>query len=83
MGKKATKYKPPEYKFDTTITYIIPMLPVGAKRAYDNEFPVECKITQDPKTGVVRADKEGFQSKWFEDMYFDWLMYTKYVRKAE
>ena len=72
--------------FDTSVKYIMPMLPVevGTRRTYENEVKdVVVSIYQEPKTGDVRASADGYQDKWFYAMFFEWLLYTKYVKKAE
>lgn len=83
--KPKNKYRQSPIKyFDTSIKYRMPMLPesVGTKRFIENEVQdVECSIEQNSKDGWVRAFAEGYQDKRFMDLYFDWLLYTKYIRK--
>lgn len=71
-----------KYNFDTSIKYIMPMLPLGEhNRIYQNEVPnIHCTITQDERD-AVKASAEGYQDKWFEGQYFDWLLYTGYIKK--
>lgn len=85
--KKKKKKEEKSYKvFNTDIKYVMPMLPIeaGTMRTVENEVPdVIVTITQDSKTGDIKASAEGFQDKWFYAMFFDWLLYTKYVKKLE
>lgn len=82
MKKKNKKAKGPEIiKFDTNVTYSIPLTKNGLIRHIDNEEIVKgCKITQDPQ-GYVIVDVDGYQHKEFMDQYFDWLLYTGYIKK--
>ena len=84
MGRKKKKVEEPKYIFDTSIKYKIPMIPVGERnRIYQNEVPnISCNIEQDDRQ-AVRAFAEGYQDKWFEGQFFDWLLYTGYVKKGE
>ena len=77
---KKEKYNPDIIYFDTSKTYSIPMLRPNVIRHLDNEERVNCKIEQNDKRGAVRAYAEGYQDKWFLDNYFDWLIYTGYVK---
>ena len=84
--KTNKKSKIPKFKiFDTTCKYKMPMLPleVGTRRTYENEVPdVEVSIYQELEHGDVKAIADGFQDKWFCATFFDWLLYTKYVKKV-
>lgn len=82
MARKKKQTTTTSYKFDTSIKYIMPMLPVGERnRVYQNEVPnIHCTITQNERD-AVKASAEGYQDKWFEGQYFDWLLYTGYVKK--
>ena len=83
--KSKKKNKSPKYPFvwfDTNIKYTIPMIPNGVWRFGYNEQPIEgVTIEQSQKDGYVHATKEGYQDKWFMDLYFEWLLYTGYVKK--
>lgn len=80
--KKTKKNKIEFIKFDTNATYTIPLTRNGLIRHIDNEEPVSgCSIIQNPKDGTVTVDKEGYQFKCFMDQYFDWLLYTGYIKK--
>jgi len=83
MKKKNKKTKGPEIiKFDTTATYSIPLVKNGVIRHIDNEEIVSgCIIKQNEKDGAVIVEKEGYQMKVFMDQYFDWLLYTGYIKK--
>ena len=79
MKKVKDKYN--IIKFDTSVPYIIPMMP--EENAFDDfsEVPVTTFITQNDK-GSVYVKKEGFKSKYFEDRSFEFLLYTKYIKKV-
>lgn len=81
MKNKKTKHSPDIIWFDTNITYSIPLVKEGILRHIDNEERIGgCHITQDKKGNVI-VRKEGYQMKTFMDQYFDWLLYTGYVKK--
>lgn len=83
MGRRKKVVVDP-YKFDTSLRYRMPMLPLGEKnRIYKNEVPnIWCNIEQDDKNSV-KAFAEGYQDKWFEGQYFRWLLDTGYVKKED
>lgn len=79
--KKKIKNSPDIIWFDTSITYSIPLVKDGVLRHVDNEERIgNCHIRQNEK-GYVIVEKEGYQMKMFMDQYFDWLLYTGYVKK--
>ena len=80
--KNRKKQKEQRYRFDTSIRYIMPMLPEGEKnRIYQNEISnIPCNIEQNDRD-AVRSFSPGYQDKWFEGQYFDWLLYTGYITK--
>lgn len=81
MGRKKKVAEIP-YKIDTSLKYKMPMLPLGeANRIYQNEVPnILCTVEQNAQ-GTVKASAKGYQDKWFEGQYFEWLLYTGYVKK--
>lgn len=80
--KKNKKYNPELIYFNTQHTYSIPLVKEGLNRYVDNEERVDdVVITQDLKTGYIKTFKEGYQSKWFMDKYFEWLLYTGYIKE--
>lgn len=80
MKKKKTK-GPEIIKFDLNVTYSIPLVKDGLIRHIDNEEIVKgCKITQNSKGNVI-VDIDGYQRKEFMDQYFNWLLYTGYIKK--
>lgn len=82
MKNKKTKYSPDFIWFDTSITYSIPLVKEGLLRHLDNEERIGgCHISQNLKTGIVTVKVEGYQMKTFMDQYFDWLLYTGYIKK--
>lgn len=82
MKKKTAKYVVPIKYFDTSKVYITNMLPNDAPRRHLDceEHDVEVHIDQSAKDGAVRVYAEGYQDKWFYDNFFEWLLYTKYVK---
>ena len=82
MKKKKKSARTQLKMFDTSIKYKMPMLPisVGTERFIENEDKdVLCTIEQSEKDGWVKASAEGYQDKRFMDIYFEWLLYTKYI----
>lgn len=80
--KRKKKNKAPFIWFNTDITYTMPMVPEGEYSLGYDEVPVEgVSITQSEKDGFVHATKLNYQDKWFIDVYFDWLLYTGYIKK--
>ena len=82
--KKKKNPKTPFILFNTELKYTIPMVPNDLIRHVSTEVPVTgVTIEQSEKDGYVHVTKEGYQDKWFMDLYFDWLLYTGYVKKEK
>jgi len=67
--------------FDTSCKYIVPLVPSTNSRFDFTEKEVEVNILQNAD-GCVCIKKEGYQTKYIWDKSFEFLLYTKYVRKV-
>lgn len=81
MSVSKTKNRLDPIWFDTSIKYVVPMMPQETSIYDYTEYPVEVYITQEPK-GTVCVVHEGYKSKYFEDRSFEFLLYTGYIKRC-
>lgn len=67
--------------FDTSKTYICPMIRKGT--IYPNEIEDEVEVRLQPAAGGydIHAIKSGYDKKYFYDNYLQWLFYTGYIKE--
>ena len=68
--------------FDTTKTYMCPM--IREDSVYPNEIEeiVEVKLVEVKNGYDIISLKPGYKSKYFYDKYLDWLFYTNYIKEV-
>ena len=67
--------------FDTTKTYLCPM--IRSNTAYPNEIEdiVEVRLEENSHGYFVYAINPGYDTKYFYDRYLQWLFYTNYIKE--
>ena len=67
--------------YDTSKTYICPMIRKDSK--YPNEIhePTEVKIEMDRYGYFLRPLSNEYHFKYFYDQYLRWLFYTNYIKE--
>ena len=77
-SNKKIEYK----KFNTKHLYQLPMVPNDKKNYIENEEVVITNIEQDNK-GFVTIRKEGYQTKRFPDLSFEWYLWNGYIKEVK
>lgn len=62
-------------------TYMYPMIPIG--KTDDDAELMECRICERDHLFRMDAIKPGYQPRYFVRDYFDWLVYTKFMKIKE
>lgn len=75
--------KPKEIKTNVNIHYLIPLAIIG--RPYETELREV--VAEDCKDGMIRCraveEAERFETHYFWDEYFQWLVRTNYIIPIE
>ena len=81
MAKK--KIDISKYNIDFNSTYLIPMLRIGnvTRKAKDAEI-VNCTVSVSNDGNMIRATCDGYNNAYFYADYFNWLLYTKEIKKV-
>lgn len=71
------------YNIDFDSTYLIPMLRIGnvTRKAEDAEI-VNCTISLFSDGFTIKATCNGYNDAYFYPDYFNWLLYTKEIKKV-
>lgn len=70
--------------FDTEVIYELPMIrSETAKTANKIEDTVECYITAHKYGYYVNSIQPGYNTKFFYDTYFEWLLKTGYIKQTK
>lgn len=71
---------PKNFKFfDTSKTYICPMIKKDSKYPNEVDEPTEVKLEVDKLGYWLIPLSDDYNKKYFYDLYLDWLFYTKYI----
>lgn len=65
--------------FDTSKTYLCPMIRKDSSYPNEIEDIVEVKLEMDRYGYTVRALSNQYHDKYFYDLFLNWLFYTKYI----
>ena len=80
MGKQ--KEQPTNFKyFDTNTIYSCPMIRKSTSYPNEVEDVIDVKLEMDRYGYKVIPMEDGYHSKYFYDLFLDWLFYTKYIVK--
>lgn len=74
---------PRDFKyFDTSKTYLCPMIRETTEYPNEVEDIVEVRLQEERYGYFINAIKPGYQSKYFYDKYLSWLFYTNYIKEV-
>jgi hypothetical protein len=78
------KQKQPKHldKIDLDAIYLCNMVIKGTKE--EELAEVKIQISSDNKGyNIIPLNRDRYDTKFFYDLYIDWLLYTKYIVKKE
>lgn len=78
MARRNTSGK--RYNIDFDSVYLVPMSRI--ENSETTEEVVECRIMEGPG-GSISCLKEGYRTKRFYGEYFEYLLYSGYVKKRK
>lgn len=79
-NKLKQKKQPKNFKyFDTSITYMCPMIRKDSKYPNEVDEITEVILKEDYLGYWLIPLNNDYNKKFFYDLYLDWLFYTKYI----